>query len=42
MEEIRQRVGDRAYVVGYGHLGDGNLHLNLAADSYVVVFSTLI
>jgi len=34
VEEMRQRVGDRAYVVGYGHLGDGNLHLNLVADSY--------
>ncbi|KAM6258205.1 D-2-hydroxyglutarate dehydrogenase, mitochondrial [Porphyrio hochstetteri] len=33
--DMRARLGPRAKnVVGYGHLGDGNLHLNITADSY--------
>ncbi|XP_075425609.1 D-2-hydroxyglutarate dehydrogenase, mitochondrial isoform X2 [Ascaphus truei] len=33
--ETRVRVGTSARsVVGYGHLGDGNLHLNVTADSH--------
>lgn len=27
-------VGDAANVVGYGHLGDGNLHLNVSVPQY--------
>ena len=27
-------TGDSAVVVGYGHLGDGNLHLNVSAPKY--------
>ncbi|XP_044147759.1 D-2-hydroxyglutarate dehydrogenase, mitochondrial [Bufo gargarizans] len=35
VEETRARVGSSAQcVVGYGHLGDGNLHLNITAKSY--------
>lgn len=34
VEETRDRVGGMAYTVGYGHLGDGNLHLNCVADAY--------
>ncbi|KMZ56743.1 UDP-N-acetylmuramate dehydrogenase, partial [Zostera marina] len=34
VEEIRQRLGNSAKVIGYGHLGDGNLHLNILTDSY--------
>lgn len=32
--------GQSANVVGYGHLGDGNLHLNISAPRYddTVVF----
>lgn len=26
--------GDLANVMGYGHLGDGNLHLNISATEY--------
>lgn len=26
--------GDLAKVVGYGHLGDGNLHFNVSAPQY--------
>lgn len=26
--------GDLANVMGYGHLGDGNLHLNISAAEY--------
>lgn len=26
--------GNLASVVGYGHLGDGNLHLNISAPQY--------
>nr|XP_033787743.1 D-2-hydroxyglutarate dehydrogenase, mitochondrial isoform X3 [Geotrypetes seraphini]XP_033787744.1 D-2-hydroxyglutarate dehydrogenase, mitochondrial isoform X3 [Geotrypetes seraphini]XP_033787745.1 D-2-hydroxyglutarate dehydrogenase, mitochondrial isoform X3 [Geotrypetes seraphini] len=33
--DTRARLGKSAKnVVGYGHLGDGNLHLNITADSY--------
>ncbi|NXK92058.1 D2HDH protein, partial [Formicarius rufipectus] len=32
---MRARLGQSAKnVVGYGHLGDGNLHLNITAESY--------
>lgn len=27
-------AGDAAVVVGYGHLGDGNVHLNVSAPKY--------
>lgn len=27
-------VGNAANVVGYGHLGDGNLHLNISTPQY--------
>jgi D-2-hydroxyglutarate dehydrogenase len=42
VEEMRDRVGDKAYVVGYGHLGDGNLHLNVVADGYSDHLTSLI
>ncbi|XP_052542167.1 D-2-hydroxyglutarate dehydrogenase, mitochondrial [Tympanuchus pallidicinctus] len=33
--DMRARLGHSAKnVVGYGHLGDGNLHLNVTAESY--------
>ncbi|NXS58089.1 D2HDH protein, partial [Brachypteracias leptosomus] len=33
--DTRARLGQSAKnVVGYGHLGDGNLHLNITAESY--------
>nr|XP_020143683.1 D-2-hydroxyglutarate dehydrogenase, mitochondrial [Microcebus murinus]XP_020143684.1 D-2-hydroxyglutarate dehydrogenase, mitochondrial [Microcebus murinus]XP_020143685.1 D-2-hydroxyglutarate dehydrogenase, mitochondrial [Microcebus murinus]XP_020143686.1 D-2-hydroxyglutarate dehydrogenase, mitochondrial [Microcebus murinus]XP_020143687.1 D-2-hydroxyglutarate dehydrogenase, mitochondrial [Microcebus murinus]XP_020143688.1 D-2-hydroxyglutarate dehydrogenase, mitochondrial [Microcebus murinus] len=32
---LRARLGARAkHVVGYGHLGDGNLHLNVTAEAF--------
>lgn len=31
VEELRERVGTRGVVVGYGHMGDCNLHLNVAS-----------
>ncbi|KAJ6378878.1 hypothetical protein OIU78_028985 [Salix suchowensis] len=34
VEEMRARLGQSANVVGYGHLGDGNLHLNVSAPRY--------
>ncbi|TVU41973.1 hypothetical protein EJB05_15537, partial [Eragrostis curvula] len=34
VEEMRSRVGDNADVLGYGHLGDGNLHLNIVSSKY--------
>ncbi|KAF7828918.1 D-2-hydroxyglutarate dehydrogenase, mitochondrial [Senna tora] len=34
VEEMRTRLGNVANVVGYGHLGDGNLHLNISAPQY--------
>lgn len=33
--DMRQRVGQKATrVVGYGHVGDGNLHLNVTSPEY--------
>ncbi|KAK9113051.1 hypothetical protein Scep_020570 [Stephania cephalantha] len=34
VEEMRLRLGQSAKVVGYGHLGDGNLHLNISTPEY--------
>lgn len=34
VEEMRSRLGNAANVVGYGHLGDGNLHLNISVPQY--------
>jgi D-2-hydroxyglutarate dehydrogenase len=35
VEETRQRLaGLLVEVVGYGHLGDGNLHLNISTKHY--------
>lgn len=34
VEEMRCRLGDNAEVLGYGHLGDGNLHLNIVSSKY--------
>ncbi|XP_004412768.1 PREDICTED: D-2-hydroxyglutarate dehydrogenase, mitochondrial [Odobenus rosmarus divergens] len=33
--DLRARLGSRAkHVVGYGHLGDGNLHLNVTSEAF--------
>lgn len=34
VKEMRVRLGSSANVVGYGHLGDGNLHLNISLPQY--------
>ncbi|XP_031400845.1 D-2-hydroxyglutarate dehydrogenase, mitochondrial-like isoform X1 [Punica granatum] len=34
VEEMRTRLDNLATVVAYGHLGDGNLHLNISAPQY--------
>ncbi|XP_061345595.1 D-2-hydroxyglutarate dehydrogenase, mitochondrial-like isoform X2 [Gastrolobium bilobum] len=34
VEEMRSRLGNAANVVGYGHLGDGNLHLNISTPRF--------
>uniref|UniRef100_A0A7N0UPV7 D-2-hydroxyglutarate dehydrogenase n=1 Tax=Kalanchoe fedtschenkoi TaxID=63787 RepID=A0A7N0UPV7_KALFE len=34
VDEMRSRIGNQANVVAYGHLGDGNLHLNISAPQY--------
>nr|XP_034581615.1 probable D-2-hydroxyglutarate dehydrogenase, mitochondrial isoform X2 [Setaria viridis] len=34
VEEMRCRLGNNAEVLGYGHLGDGNLHLNILSSKY--------
>ncbi|KAG8662762.1 D-2-hydroxyglutarate dehydrogenase, mitochondrial isoform X2 [Manihot esculenta] len=34
VEDMRVRLAEKAKVVGYGHLGDGNLHLNISAPQY--------
>jgi len=43
VEDMRVRLGDRATrVVGYGHVGDGNLHLNVTAPAYSAELHSLI
>lgn len=40
--ELRNRVAEKGYdqdgsvkaILGYGHVGDGNIHLNLVADKF--------
>ncbi|XP_030523707.1 D-2-hydroxyglutarate dehydrogenase, mitochondrial isoform X2 [Rhodamnia argentea] len=34
VEEMRNKLGHSARVVAYGHLGDGNLHLNISCPQY--------
>ncbi|ESW29951.1 hypothetical protein PHAVU_002G112400, partial [Phaseolus vulgaris] len=34
VEEMRSRLGNTANVIGYGHRGDGNLHLNGSTPHY--------
>jgi D-2-hydroxyglutarate dehydrogenase len=34
VEDLRDRLGSAAVVVAYGHLGDGNVHLNVSARKY--------
>ncbi|KAL3701373.1 hypothetical protein R1sor_019395 [Riccia sorocarpa] len=34
VEDMRERLSDSATVIGYGHMGDGNLHLNIIAPKY--------
>ena len=34
VEECRDRVGDKGTTIGYGHLGDGNLHLNILVNKF--------
>ncbi|KAK4585190.1 hypothetical protein RGQ29_022736 [Quercus rubra] len=34
VEEMRTKLGNSAKVIGYGHLGDGNLHLNISTPQY--------
>ncbi|KAG0578372.1 hypothetical protein KC19_4G018000 [Ceratodon purpureus] len=34
VEDLRGRLGSAAVVLGYGHLGDGNVHLNVSAPEY--------
>ncbi|XP_052228670.1 D-2-hydroxyglutarate dehydrogenase, mitochondrial-like isoform X2 [Dreissena polymorpha] len=41
--DMRSRVGHKATrVVGYGHVGDGNLHLNITSPSYDEEVASLI
>ncbi|KAF9619358.1 hypothetical protein IFM89_006545 [Coptis chinensis] len=34
VEKMRARLGQTAKVLGYGHLGDANLHLNISVPQY--------
>ncbi|GLT39189.1 hypothetical protein SLA2020_133950 [Shorea laevis] len=34
VEDMRARLGNLARVVAFGHLGDGNLHLNISSPNY--------
>ena len=39
-DDIRRRVGELGYTVGFGHLGDGNLHLHVAVYDKVKIEHT--
>lgn len=34
VDATRSRIGNKAITVGYGHIGDGNLHLNVSTPSF--------
>ena len=34
VDVLQERLGDRATVLGYGHLGDANLHLNVSVPKH--------
>ncbi|PRP81410.1 hypothetical protein PROFUN_11031 [Planoprotostelium fungivorum] len=34
VEIMRERIGDKGNVVGYGHIGDSNLHLNISSPKF--------
>eukprot|EP01116_Phalansterium_solitarium_P001986 TRINITY_DN11845_c0_g1_i1.p1 TRINITY_DN11845_c0_g1~~TRINITY_DN11845_c0_g1_i1.p1 ORF type:complete len:517 (+),score=168.60 TRINITY_DN11845_c0_g1_i1:337-1887(+) len=34
VDAMRARIGSKGVVVGYGHIGDGNLHLNISTPRY--------
>lgn len=34
VDVMRSRIGDKAVTVGYGHVGDGNLHLNISTPQF--------
>lgn len=34
VEILREKIGDKALVIGYGHVGDCNVHINICLDSY--------
>ncbi|XP_046849155.1 D-2-hydroxyglutarate dehydrogenase, mitochondrial-like [Xenia sp. Carnegie-2017] len=37
VEDLRERIGNEVLIVsGYGHIGDGNLHLNIVTKDYDV------
>jgi len=42
VDASRERLGDKAVVLGYGHIGDGNLHLNFATKEYSDEIQSLI
>jgi D-2-hydroxyglutarate dehydrogenase len=42
VEDVRARLGERAVVTGFGHLGDGNLHIAVAAERFDVETEALL
>ena len=34
VEVMRDRIKEKGIVVGYGHIGDGNLHLNISTPKF--------
>jgi len=42
VDEMQSRVGNLAKVYGFGHLGDGNLHLNISAPTRTETLNDLI
>ena len=34
IEETQELIGDKAIMIGHGHIGDGNLHLNCTIKGF--------
>ena len=41
-ELASKKLQDKLQVFGYGHMGDGNLHLNITADSFLPKYTRII
>merc|ERR1711991_907981 len=41
-EAVRERVTDEVGVMGYGHIGDGNIHLNVVTPEFSSYYESML